>query len=164
MVYRNIKKRIMLVAQIVFVATIFLFILGKNVKRHNLPDFQKPSYPSIKIYDVDTFIWKGDTLKGLSTEKIRWKELIVRSPSQAVVQYMDGAQIPISLASDSTHQRTKLGSGNNTYEFNYSALDSTHFVWSGVLATDSIKMKVTSRDSARYRLIGRSFHWIQEYP
>ena len=156
------KRIVLLVIKILLIGFVVLteIISGIDLKQQ-LNDMASESGNS-DIYNVETFVMRGDTVPAILNNNVRWKRVLVIRKGWAAIEYMDGVTMNLPFASDTTRHTIKIGKGY-IYDFNYSPIDSTHVLWRGLMGLDSLKI-IVEKKKLVFPLVNRNFHWINEYP
>jgi len=120
------------------------------------------------LYDVEAFTYKGDTLPPITTDTVRWRQLILEYDTYARVRMMNDSINGFALKIDTvTHEmqfihRTQI---DDRVNFSYQEVTSDRLILTGSYKKDSVKIYLTKiNPNATYRLTKRGFHWINEYP
>jgi hypothetical protein len=126
-------------------------------------------YPKSKLYGlyrVDTFLINNRTLPPLTTDTIRWKQLILDWEGYSAVRYMveDSARwfntkldtisktISLTLSKDTTKK----------YSFKYIQPADGKLNLIGVMQKDSVSIFMTNMKT-KFKLNSRDFRWIIDY-
>jgi len=123
--------------------------------------------PLFGIYNVETFIKNKDTLPPLLTDSVQWKQLNVAFPGYAIIRTMNDSLKGYSFTADTlkkTLTMTSNSDSTNKSNFSFFYPDSLHLVFAGTMQRDSVYIVMRKFDLRNSRLIGRGFHWINEYP
>jgi hypothetical protein len=152
-------------------AAIILFVFYTNisgaVKSNRLYGQNAPKPPFYGMYAVDTFVKNGDTLPPLTTDSIRWKDLLVEWEGYARVGSMNNTNKWYLLEVDKTKRVLSFRTAADTltrYKLDWLQPAKDRFVLNGVLEKDTLQitMKRIERDS--FLLIKTPFRWINETP
>jgi hypothetical protein len=148
-----------------------LFVFYTNisgaVKSNRLYGQNAPKPPFYGMYAVDTFVKNGDTLPPLTTDSIRWKDLLVEWEGYARVGSMNNTNKWYLLEVDKTKRVLSFRTAADTltrYKLDWLQPAKDRFVLNGVLEKDTLQvtMKRIERDS--FLLIKTPFRWINETP
>ncbi len=115
------------------------------------------------IWEVSEFIKNGDTIKPLTTDKERWRYLII-DHNTTTVKMMDDENHPYRFEPDSMAKKVKIYGGgikSETYNFNYKLLDTNTMKLDGKLYFNDLSIELKRKDLLLY---SRGFHWINEKP
>ncbi len=113
------------------------------------------------VYDVASFRIGTDSLLIANTPNIEWKRLIVDRNDNAEVIFMNDSIQFYRTVLDTSIKRFHLTlpmDANSQYSFRYDNTNKDQLILSGVVYVVLNKKKVQNR------LMGRGFHWINEYP
>jgi hypothetical protein len=166
-VFHDRKKRIaLLITKIVLIG----FIVIYNVTTHldtlrQLEDSVGDRVSYGGIYDVETFVIRGDTIPAIPNNTSRWKRVLVYQKNVAFIEYMDGIVMTQRFESDTARHTIKIiSSPSYAYSFNYYPFDKTRVLWKGLMGSDSLNLVVQRKGFDDFLLINRGFHWINESP
>lgn len=126
-----------------------------------------PRPPLYGLYEVESFSRNGQELPPLTTDSVRWRRAVVQSPSNLAVRMMDDSQRSYRTEYDAANNRVTLFAGidpNQKSVLTYSRPDPDHVILQGDLMNDSPMIKLRKIDTAKFLLINRGFHWINERP
>lgn len=128
---------------------------GKKVPKHSL----------YGIYDVKNFIVNGDTLPPLTTDTLRWQQLIIDKRSSLLIK-MDGSRVGMQHEMDTVQGLISLTpylDNELGYELEFLKKDSLLFL-KRVNEDDTLRIKALKVDREDFFLMHRGFNWINEYP
>lgn len=166
-VFRDRKKRIaLLIVKIVLIGFIVVMDItsGLDMQRQ-LEDRVGDRVSYSGIYNVETFVLRGDTIPAILNNTTRWKRVLVYQKDWASIEYMDGAVLSQRFESDTARHTIKIiSSPSYVYSFNYFPFDKTRILWRGLMGSDSLKLVVRKKGFDDFLLINRGFHWINESP
>jgi hypothetical protein len=166
-VFRDRKKRIgLLLVKIVLIGFIVVMDVTNGLDRQRqLEDTMGNRISYSGIYDVETFVLRGDTIPAMLNNTTRWKRVLVYYKDWASIEYMDGAVLSHRFESDTTHHTIRIiSSPSYVYSFNYHPVDEKRILWKGLMGSDSLNLVVQKKGLDDFLLINRGFHWINEYP
>jgi len=134
-----------------------------------------PRPPLYGIYNVETFIIKNDTLAPLTTDSIRWKQMIIdgyQTNSWISIRKMTEKMDYYGLKVDTTTKIITIkgndgeskGEENAKGKFSYAAADKDGFIMRGKMDGDSMEIRMHKYDMKKLLLVNRGFRWINEYP
>lgn len=126
-----------------------------------------PRPPLYGIYNIESFVKKGDTLLPLTTDTVRWKQLIINYPNSLQITTMTDSVQWMKLALDTVRQTALLTSWQDStisYHFTYNRPDKEHLLFRGSIGGDSSIIRMKRFDETTFRLVSRGYHWINEYP
>jgi len=148
------------------------FVLVKGVqngiKGMNSWGDYAPKPPFYGVYDVRTFVLKKDTLPPLLTDSVRWRQFILEFPGFGRVRHMNDSVDGFAVKLDTAQQSIQLTHRRDTstwYKFSYTRAGDNEFILTGTFRHDSLRMVLNRRNDKRnFKLTGRGFRWINEYP
>jgi len=146
----------------VFVLAFTLLPLYQSVemyRKYRSPGGNPPLYG---IYDVETFVWAGDTLRQSSRDTRGWTKLMIDRRGSATIRYMDGVNVLWECETDTSQHTIRLSAQNssNPSDFMYRQ-EGENMVLDGSLNGQQINAVLKKRN---FLLVNRGFHWINEYP
>ena len=166
-VFTDRKKKIALVlVKVLLIASIVTMNITTSLTTRQQLEVMEPKGVSYGgIYNVETFILRGDTIPAILNNATRWKKVMVYHKDWSSIEYMDGAVINQRFESDTAHNTIKIiSSPSYAYSFNLYSLDKTRILWKGLMGSDSLKLVVRKQGFDDFLLINRGFHWINESP
>ena len=118
------------------------------------------------IYNTQTFIRNNDTIAALTTDTMRWKQLIVEFDKFARVKLMNDSTKDYNFITDTISKSVSISSGTDTIIKStlFYRADSAYLTLTGKLKNDSVFIRLKKYDINKFRLVNRGFHWINEYP
>jgi hypothetical protein len=166
-VFSDTQKQAMLLAvKIVLLSCLIYSQINNGLARQDqLNNFiAEPSFSG--IYQVDTFVLRGDTIPAILNNNVRWRRVVVGPGAGAKIEYMDGVEMFLNFTADTVLHSLRIASSPTGYgyEFQYAPLDSTHYLWKGLMGQDSLNLAVNKLSAQDFTLVNRRFHWINEYP
>ncbi len=162
--------RVVLKLVFVIVYVILPFI---NTRDRYLSQFDKGISMPIHsgIYDVILFSINKDTLPYLSSDTLRWKDMILEKDGSGSVGAVDTLfrkryrRGYFSFKTDTLHKTISLkkfaGDSLNIFEFNYAIPDSTSIHLWGNKNKDSYNI-ILKKSNRHFKLAEKQFHWISE--
>lgn len=120
--------------------------------------------PLYGIYEIDSFVRNGFDVPPLTTDRSRWKRLILESPQVVQVQLMDDSFQRYSAAHDTSARQITLSrdDGKGGYVLEYGQLNDDHLRVVGRAGGDVLTMTLRRIDPDKFLLRNRGFHWIQQ--
>lgn len=115
------------------------------------------------IYNVDHFAVNKDTLAPLTTDRFRWRKLIIDKRTSGIRTMQDSS---IYYALKVLNDTLKLSSRIDTtdvFQMTFKELDN-RLILTGTHKNDSISINLTKIDHTKMLLISRGYHWINERP
>lgn len=122
--------------------------------------------PLYGLYETDHFIKNGDTLTPILGESQYWRYIIFEYEETMSVSKLDDTMEWFKAAVNEDKQTIKLKSyrdSTNAGLLNYEQTDNT-FTLSGVLNGDTIDLQLSPKKKRDFELMGRGFHWVNEFP
>lgn len=117
------------------------------------------------LYNTVTFIRNRDTVPPLITDRLRWRRLIINT-NYAYVYMMNDHANAYTFKIDSVTKQATIYKYNNTQDLvlSYTLSKQGALILQGKLLNDSVKIDLQKYDDKKFLLMGRGFHWINEYP
>lgn len=117
------------------------------------------------LYNTINFTRNRDTLPPLTTDKLRWRRLIINT-NYAYIYTMDDRTMAYILKIDSVTKQVTFYKYNGTQDLvlNYTLSKQGGLILQGKLLNDSLKIDMQKYDDKKFLLMSRGFHWINEYP
>jgi hypothetical protein len=162
----------------VFIA-VFLFQTILGAYRNYQSFVANRPRPALQgLYEVETFIQNGHELPPLTTDPTRWRRVVIDFPTSMQVQMMDDSIRTYGADYSSVGDSFTLfappvstglgpiaaivGSPSKKYEFAASRPNADYVEIQGRLGDDSLKVKLKRLNPAKFPLVSRGFHWVQE--
>jgi hypothetical protein len=123
--------------------------------------------PLFGIYNVENFIRNHDTLPKLVTDTSQWRTMNISFAGYASIKMMNDSVKGFNFIPDTLAKRVQIFPYGDTIHKStlaYALKDSAHLILTGKLKNDSVYIVMHKVDLNKLRLIGRGFHWINEYP
>ena len=160
------KKTALVVVKVLLIGGIVaMHITTSLTTRQQLEVMEPKGVSNGGIYNVETFVLRGDTIPAMVNNTMRWSRVMVYHKDWSSIEYMDGAVISQRFESDTVRRTIKIiSSPTYVYRFNYYALDKNRILWKGLMGSDSLKLVVQKTGFDDFLLINRGFHWINEEP
>ncbi|MFD2597764.1 hypothetical protein ACFSQ3_02280 [Sphingobacterium corticis] len=123
--------------------------------------------PLYGIYNVKHFVKEGDTIPPLTTDSVRWSQLIIQKPGSAQIKFMNGRISAVDLKVDQDKQELVLvkKEGDNSINsiLKYKIINEDLKIL-GKLEEIDHAIDLEKYDLQKFRLINTPFRWINEYP
>jgi hypothetical protein len=166
--FRGVRaNRIALAAQI----TLGLWLVGMNSISAwggwNIFGGGRPYSPLYGIWEVRQMSIDERARPPLLTDSGRWRRAIFDSPNRMAFQRADdsfayyGASIRLT---DRTLALTKRADKNWTANFTFRRAARDQLILDGRMDDHAVHMELQLADRNKFLLVGRGFHWIQEFP
>ncbi len=127
----------------------------------------RPKPPLYGIWDVSQMSIDGQIRPPLLTDYERWRRAIFDFPTRVSVQRMDdsfsgfGASFNVN---DKTMTLTINGDKNWKANFRFQRPAPDRLTLDGRMGGHNVHMELQQVGLSNFPLVGRRFHWIQEYP
>ena len=161
------SNRIAVGAQILF----GVILMGMNAYGSRTLWYQygggSPKSALYGIWNVEELVVDGQPRPPLMSDHDRWRRVIFDVPSRTAFQKMDESLVRLGAAintSDNTLKLTKNDDPNWKASFSYTRPAPDRLVLEGEIDGHKEKMELQLVDRAKFPLVSRGFHWIQEYP
>lgn len=118
------------------------------------------------LYEVNLFVFNGDTLALESNTNKRWKSIAVNSLTSIQLMRSDNTSEYYQFECDTVQNKLVIKDKRNTtnlMNFDYSLTDSFLYL-KGMHNTDSIFLRSKRKRKEDFLLLSRGFHWINEEP
>lgn len=117
------------------------------------------------IWEVNSFTINDEERPPLVTDTLRWRYLVIDHKDRATVRKMDATRKNYNFKLDSSATKLSLfdGEWNQDENFTITTQDSIMML-NGSLYGDDLHIELTKKDLSKLPLIGRGFHWVNEYP
>ena len=147
----------------VFIIGFFLFSTIKgSLNNYHQYVVGGPKPPLYGLYDVETFNRNGQDVPPLITDRNRWKRVVIQTPTALSVRMMDDSPRAYSTTYNAGNSTVTISPGPGT--LSYSRPDADHIVLQGKLLGDTLVITLRKIDRAKFLLVNRGFHWINERP
>jgi uncharacterized membrane protein YphA (DoxX/SURF4 family) len=127
----------------------------------------RPKSPLYGIWSVDELSIDSQVRSPLLNDYDRWHRAVFDFPERMAFQRMDDsfARYGASInANDKTIALTKDGDKNWKANFTFQRVAQDRLILEGNMDSHKIHMQLQLVDRSKFVLVGRGFHWIQEYP
>lgn len=146
--------------------------LGFSIyQMYNLIELYGPAAEKPKLYglhEVESFERNGEIIPPLTTDSTRWDKLIVQRAGSARIHFMPNNRKFYDFKSDSIENFILINPSRDTTAMVdtlfFTQPDSSLLELEGILGSDTLKIRLNSRQKDHFRLMNRGFHWISEYP
>jgi hypothetical protein len=118
------------------------------------------------IYNTSVFIRNKDTIRPLTTDTTRWKQIIIDFDKSVQIKFMNDKLQWFSFSVDTVQHLVSLNSYDNTISKSILSykIDGSWLTLTGDLFDDSVYIRLNKYDAESFNLMNRGFHWINEYP
>ena len=160
-------NRIALAAQIF----LGLWVIGNNVysgwEAWHTYGGGRPKSVLYGIWDVGEFSIDGQVRSPLLTDNDRWHRAVFDVPDRVAFQRMDETYTRYGVAindKDKTIALTKDSDKNWKANFTFQRVGENGLILDGDMDSHKMHVQLELVDMKKFVLVGRGFHWIQEYP
>ncbi|MEL6254059.1 MAG: hypothetical protein AAFR87_18770 [Bacteroidota bacterium] len=130
------------------------------------PAAEKP--PLYGLHEVETFERNGEVILPLTTDSTRWDKLIVQRAGRARVHFMPNNRQFYDFKPDSLENFVLMNVRGDTTgmvdTLFFTQPDSSLLELKGIVASDTLKISLKSRQKNSFLLMNRGFHWVSESP
>jgi len=150
-----------------YIAASLLFLISSLIDQRKTYGSAAPKPFMYGIYNVEHMRFKGKILQPLTTDRTRWKQLIINYPGYARIKKMNDSTVNFTTVFDQGKKILVLKSTDKDsakYVLNYTITGKDKLTLSGLTEKDSISVSFKRKDLKDFKLINRGFHWISEYP
>ena len=115
------------------------------------------------IYNVDHFTINSDTLTPLTTDRFRWRKLIIDKRRSGIRTMQDSSIYYTAKVSNDTLRLSSRIDTTDVFQMIYKELGD-QLILTGTHKKDSISINLTKIDHTKMLLISRGYHWVNERP
>ena len=126
----------------------------------------RPKSPLYGIWNVDELSIDGQIRSALLTDYVRWRRVVFDAPERVTFQRMDDSFANYSASinlNDKEIALTKTGDKNWKANFTFRRAAKDQLTLDGNMDSRRVHMQLHLVDRDKFKLVSRSFHWIQEY-
>lgn len=137
----------------------FAFVKTQRVARRDFP--KSPLYG---LYQVESFTRNGQPV---ALDDANWRRIIFEYTSEMSVMSMDDTLSYYGTKYDAVKKSVTLtGEDSKTPDgvLTYSEPDAEHLELRGNFKNQPVAVEMRKIDTAKFMLVSRGFHWIQEHP
>ncbi|MBN4066062.1 hypothetical protein JYT51_01865 [Candidatus Amoebophilus asiaticus] len=156
-----------IVLKVLFIGFFSFTMISEEIEAGEKWGDNRPKPPLYGMYEVETFIYDGDTLPPLLTDNTRWKKMTIEWEEHVVIYLMNDSTKGYAFKPDTVEKTITMYSYADTtskYLFKYLQPTNDHLTFSGVLKEDSLTIHMKKIDINKFLLVNRGFHWINESP
>jgi hypothetical protein len=127
----------------------------------------RPHSPLYGIWDVRQMSIDEQPRPPLLTDHGRWRRAIFDFPAQMDFQRMDDSFAHYAASIDLTNKTlalTKRGDQNWKANFTFQRPVRDQLILDGRMDNHQVHIELQLTDHNKFLLVGRGFHWIQEFP
>ncbi|MES2522264.1 MAG: hypothetical protein V4617_06180 [Gemmatimonadota bacterium] len=135
----------------------------------------RPASPlAVGVYDVRLFVRNGDTIPALTSDSIRWRDVVIDNPAGGSVgstdprfwqRYRRGYfryRADTSAHTMAVWRTSFMGDSTHVFTARYTLPDSNSAKLWTTMGSDSLYVELV-RSSRHFQLTERQFHWLSEY-
>jgi len=158
-------RRTALVAQAVLVAAYSGYLLYQSYEASREWGNLTPQPPFYGIWTVEELETDGVARPPLLTDATRWRRILFEYSGFVSLQLMDGSRSEYGLILGKRRLAlTKFDDKTWWSSFAYQETQPGLLALDGTLDGHKTRLTLRREDESSYRLISRSFHWINESP
>jgi hypothetical protein len=120
------------------------------------------------IYEIEKFTFNKIDLPPLTTDSVRWREIIIQRKDAARIKTMNDSTKYVAFIVDTITKQIKFNENpNDTTKrsiLKYSKMSDGKMLLNGKLYKDSISIILKKVNLKKYKLINRKFNWVNEFP
>jgi len=119
------------------------------------------------VWDVDSMTVDGTVRPPLTTDPTRYSHAVFQTPTGAIFQFMNQTFDRFSATIDTSARTVSLKSFTDSMHraaMTYSRPAPNRLVFDGEMGGKKVQIAMTQHDLNTFVLIGRGFHWVQEFP
>jgi hypothetical protein len=124
--------------------------------------------PLYGIYEIERFTINKIDLPPLTTDSMRWRELIIQRANGARVKTMNDSSKNVSFIVDTLAKQIKFNDkpADSTKQstLKYALEAGGRMSLKGLIHKDSVAIVLKKVYLKKYKLINRKFNWVNEYP
>jgi len=159
--------RLGLIAQLVFGAYLLATSMSGIISGWSRYGGGAPKSPLYGIWLVDEMTVDGQPRLPLLTDAGRWRRVVFQSPTNMSFQRMDDTFVTYRAAVDVEQRTITLNNATDKgaavrLAFERPAPD--RLTLDGTMDQKKVRLQLRLFDEKNFLLLGRGFHWIQEYP
>ena len=162
------SHRVWIIAQLVFTAWAMGLEIYGGAQGWKTYGAGAPKSPLYGIWDVDSMSVNGELRPPLTTDTLRYSHVVFQGVNGFVAfQKMNQTFDRFGGTVDTVKHTLALRKGtDSTWKpvLAYDRPSSTRLTFEGDLGGKRVRMAMTQHDLDKFMLIGRGFHWIQEFP
>ena len=156
-------RRTALVAQAVLVAAYSGYMLDQSYEASKDEGNLLPRPPLYGIWTVEELEADGVARPPLLTDAARWRRVVFEYSGYVTVQLMDGSRNDYGLILGKRRLAlTKFDDQTWRSSFTYKETQPGLLALDGTLDGRKTRLTLRPEDESGYRLVSRSFHWINE--
>ncbi|HTM98461.1 MAG TPA: hypothetical protein VL088_06960 [Pedobacter sp.] len=124
--------------------------------------------PLYGLYEIERFTLNNVDLPPLTTDSVRWRELIIQRIDRARIKAMNDSTKNVTFTVDTLAKQIKFNdTPTDTTQkslLKYSLVAGDKMLLNGLIHKDSVIILLKKVDLKKYKLINRKFNWVNEYP
>ncbi len=156
----------------VFKALVILLVLGTQISQ-SIEGYKEygpgaAEVPLAGIYEVEQFSVNRTKLPPLTSDSVRWENMVIQWPNFATIKLMNSKKKYLGFEPDTIKQSmyfyNRRDSINENATFDYTEIGTDSFSMEGLWSGDTISILMTRKKEEDFLLMKRGFHWINERP
>ncbi|MDF3077039.1 MAG: hypothetical protein K0S09_928 [Sphingobacteriaceae bacterium] len=161
--------RIILKAGVSIILCTMIFGTYKRYKSESKPIVTKPFQGG--VYNVETFVVNKDTIAQITTDSLRWQELVIDANGSGSIKTADTLfrrrygrgyfEYSSDISKRTITFKKNLQAPTVIAYFNYQQPDSRTIILRGSMLKDSLYVKLV-KTNRHFQLAERQFHWLSE--
>jgi hypothetical protein len=162
----RVNRAALLLRTLVVAAFLGWTLHGAHESRKTFGDLM-PRSPLYGIWNVEEFEVDGQVRPPLVTDAQRWRRVIFDYPKMIAIQLMTDTRRRYTLDLDPAARTMGLSRRDDKAwkaAFSYNEPEPGLLELTGTLDGRKIKARARRANAQDFLLIGRGFHWINEYP
>ena len=125
--------------------------------------------PLYGIWEVDSFMRGREALPALVGDSVRWRRIVFSYPGAASVRLLNDSTRGYRVTADTVRHTLMLSLRRDSsfklpLAYARGGPDSDSLRLEGMLAGDSLHVRLHRLDETRFLLVSRGYHWINEFP
>ncbi len=159
------KKQLNIAGMIVKVLVVFYLIGLDGYNQYQSVAEYGPDAPKAPLYGIykPVHLYKNGNRLALFSDSAQWKYLVVDYPDYATVIQVNDRKISLPFTVDTIQHVININDGELHSILSYTAADSL-LTLKGILKNDTVTYVMSKVNLRTFRLINRSFNWVNEYP
>lgn len=166
--YKRWMKISWMAVKVLLIGTVLYTTVSGVLKGYNqYGDEAIQKKPFFGIYRVEKFVKNDTVLLPLATDSSQWKAVNIIYSNYAIIKMMNDSSKWYNFITDTLKKTINFYSNRDTLHkslLTYTKPDDVHFIIQGKLKDDSVYIVMQKTDLKKLPLLGRGFHWINEYP
>jgi uncharacterized membrane protein YphA (DoxX/SURF4 family) len=160
-------RRAFVAAKLLFVGYVVVSNITSSLKARTQYGELAPRPPLYGVFNVELFVRDGEVQPPLVTDSTQWRRISFNAYGGATIRFMDDSTQRFMVELDAEHGTLVLTARDESgakWTFHYSRPDETSLSLDGTFAKAELNVALSKFDESNFTLVGRGFHWINEYP